>query len=71
LLLTEPVDVRSPHPVRITITVSQSFYDYLGQRSQEEGRSMSNLAAFILESTADEATLLRGQVPNRQRDKTL
>ena len=65
------MDVRTPHPVRITITVSQSVYDYLGQRSQEEGRSMSNLAAFILESTAEEATLLLGQVSNRQRDKTL
>ena len=65
------MDVRTPHPVRITITVSQSVYDYLGQRSQEEGRSMSNLAAFILENTAQEATLLRGQVPNRQRDTPL
>jgi len=39
------------HPVRITITVSHALYDYLGQRSQQEGRSMSNLAAFILEHT--------------------
>jgi len=65
------VDVRTPHPVRITITVSQSVYDYLGQLSQEEGRSLSNLAAFILENTAQEATLLRGQVPSRQRDTPL
>ena len=47
------MDVRTPHPVRITITVSESVYDYLGQRSQEEGRSMSNLATFILENTAE------------------
>ena len=65
------MDVRTPHPVRITITVSQSVYDYLGQRSQEEGRSLSNLAAFLLENPAQEATLLRGQVPNRQRDTPL
>jgi len=65
------VDVRTPHPVRITITVSQSVYDYLGQRSQEEGRSLSNLAAFILENTAQEGTLLRGQVPSRQSDTPL
>ena len=65
------MDVRTPHPVRITITVSQSVYDYLGQRSHQEGRSLSNLAAFLLENTAQEATLLRGQVPNRQRDTPL
>ena len=63
------MDVRTPHPVRITITVSQSVYDYLGQRSQEEGRSMSNLAAFILENTAQEESLTNRQVPSRQRDR--
>jgi len=63
------MDVRTPHPVRITITVSQSVYDYLGQRSHQEGRSMSNLAAFILENTAQEASLTNRQVPSRQRDK--
>ena len=65
------MDVRSPHPVRITITVSQSVYDYLGQRSHQEGRSLSNLAAFLLENTAEEASLKRGQVPSRQRDTPL
>jgi hypothetical protein len=57
------------HPMRITITVSHALYDYLGQRSHQEGRSMSNLAAFILENTVEEAPLTRGQVPSRQRDK--
>jgi hypothetical protein len=57
------------HPMRITITVSHALYDYLGQRSQEEGRSMSNLAAFILENTVEEAPLTRGQVASWQRDK--
>ena len=65
------MDVRSPHPVRITSTVSQSVYDYLGQRSQQEGRSMSNLAAFLLENTPEMASLTRGQVPSRQRDTPL
>ena len=65
------MDVRTPHPVRITITVSQSVYDYLGQRSQDEGRSMSNLAAFILENTVEEAPLTRGQVPSRESDTPL
>jgi len=56
------MDVRSPHPVRITITVSHALYDYLGQRSQEEGRSLSNLAAFLLEDTVEEASL-RNRTP--------
>jgi len=65
------VDVRTPHPVRITITVSQSVYDYLGQRSHQEGRSMSNLVAFLLENTVEEVPLTRGQVASRQRDTPL
>ena len=65
------MDVRTPHPVRITITVNQSVYDYLGRRSQEEGRSMSNLAAFLLENTAEEASFTQQQVPSRQRDTPL
>jgi hypothetical protein len=63
------MDVRTPHPVRTTSTVSHALYAYLGQRSHQEGRSMSNLAAFLLENTAEEASLTRGQVPSRQRDK--
>lgn len=51
------MDFLTRHPVRITITVSHALYDYLGQRSQEEGRSMSNLAAFLLEITAHERRL--------------
>ena len=61
--------IRSRQPVRITITVSHALYNYLGQRSHEEGRSMSNLAAFILENTAEKASLTNRQVPSRQRDK--
>ena len=57
------MDVRTPHPVRITITASQSVYDYLGQRSQEEGRSLSNLAAFLLEDTVEEASLRNRTTP--------
>ena len=36
-------------PQRLTITVPQSVYDQLGEISFREGRSMSNLAAFLLE----------------------
>lgn len=37
-------------PRRITITVSWSLYEALIRRSDFEGRSLSNLAAFLLES---------------------
>ncbi len=38
-------------PVRVTITVCYSTYAELEQRSTEEGRSISNLAAYLLESS--------------------
>jgi hypothetical protein len=41
-------------PTRISITVSFRTYSYLVERSQREGRSMSNLASFLLESTSEE-----------------
>jgi hypothetical protein len=37
-------------PVRITITVPYSTHLALEDRSDEEGRSLSNLAAYILEN---------------------
>jgi hypothetical protein len=42
------------HPIpkstkRITITIPFSTFAYLTKRSAEEGRSLSNLAAYILE----------------------
>jgi hypothetical protein len=39
-------------PVRITITVSAALFERLQTRSDEEGRSLSNLAAFLLERVA-------------------
>jgi len=36
-------------PKRITITIPFSTFAYLIKRSAEEGRSLSNLAAYILE----------------------
>lgn len=38
-------------PQRITITLPYATYDQLVQRSDQEGRSLSNLAAFLLESS--------------------
>lgn len=37
-------------PRRITITVADSTFAYLVDRSTAEGRSLSNLCAFLLES---------------------
>lgn len=38
-------------PKRISITVSYRAHQRLLDRSDQEGRSLSNLAAFLLEST--------------------
>ena len=43
-------------PKRITITVSYITYQRLIHQSDEEGRSLSNLAAFILESSTASST---------------
>lgn len=42
-----PTHLRSPR--RITITVNWGTYIALTQRSDEQGRSVSNLAAHLLE----------------------
>jgi hypothetical protein len=36
-------------PTRISITLPDCIYQHLLSRSDEEGRSLSNLAAFLLE----------------------
>mgnify|MGYP000281769051 CR=1 FL=1 len=47
----ERTDLAVKSPKRISITIPHNAYEHLAQRSNEEGRSMSNLAAFILEAT--------------------
>jgi len=37
-------------PMRISITVPYGAYQRLIERSDQEGRSLSNLAAFLLET---------------------
>ena len=37
-------------PQRITITISWALHQWLLDRSDQEGRSLSNLAAHLLES---------------------
>lgn len=38
-------------PQRLSVTVSHHLYELLQNRSDDEGRSMSNLAAFLLEQS--------------------
>jgi hypothetical protein len=39
-------------PVRITITVSHALHEILLSTSDSQGRSLSNLAAYLLETAA-------------------
>jgi hypothetical protein len=45
------VQLISRHPQRISITISWALQQHLIQRSDYEGRSLSNLAAHILETS--------------------
>ena len=51
---------RHPHgfksPQRITITIPYNTYEHLMKRSNEEGRSLSNLAAYLLETAIGKQT---------------
>ncbi|MFN6353059.1 MAG: ribbon-helix-helix domain-containing protein [Cyanobacteriota bacterium] len=38
-------------PVRVTITLPHNTYLHLKNRSDEEGRSLSNLAAYLIETS--------------------
>lgn len=53
------IRVMTATPRRISVTIPRCTYKALLQRSNDDGRSISNLAAFILESWLD------GVVPPR------
>jgi hypothetical protein len=38
-------------PVRVTITIPYNAYQSLIERSNQQGRSLSNLAAYLLETS--------------------
>jgi uncharacterized protein (DUF1778 family) len=42
-------------PLRISATISGALYELLQARAAAEGRSVSNLASFLLESACDSA----------------
>ena len=54
------VQFRSPR--RISITVSYATYERLLERCDAEGRSLSNLAAYLLETSTDEVKNLMKRV---------
>lgn len=45
------------HPQRICITLPHHVFEALLQRSAEEGRSMSNLSAYLLELSLQHDTV--------------
>ena len=51
-------DNRFAHPQRISITLAQHVFDGLVTRSQRQGRSLSNLSAYLLETALNESAPL-------------
>jgi len=46
---------RQPLPTRVTITMARSTFMDLRDRADREGRSTSNLCAFLLEQAMEQA----------------
>ena len=46
-------DIAFKSPKRISITIPHNAYEHLLKRSDYEGRSLSNLAAFLLEAAIE------------------
>jgi hypothetical protein len=63
-------------PKRITITVPDQIYRTLEERSMREGRSISNLAAYLLERAVasekqSEQTITEGRVRCRLQSRQI
>lgn len=54
-------------PRRLTITIPHGIYRELIERSDEQGRSLSNLAAYLLESALVTDQAMPMEDPRRQR----
>ena len=52
--MTANLSLLSRRPQRLTITVSHSVAQYLIKQSNDQGRSISNLAAYLLERALTE-----------------
>lgn len=47
--MTSPIPTSMRGPVRISTTLHRALYETLSTRARQEGRSMSNLIAYLLE----------------------
>ena len=56
--MNERMRVMQRQPRRISITLSYQVHEALLSRSEEEGRSLSNLCAFLLEEALRDASRL-------------
>lgn len=56
--MNDRMRVMQRQPRRISITLSYQVHEALLSRSEEEGRSLSNLCAFLLEEALRDATRL-------------
>ena len=54
--MNERIRVMQRQPRRISITLSYHVHEALLTRSEEEGRSVSNLCAFLLEDALRESS---------------
>lgn len=53
---SQPMPHRQPVPVRVSITMPYRVFHALTARADQEGRSTSNLGAFLLEQALAEPT---------------
>lgn len=51
--LSDRVAAAKRRPVRITITIPNHVFKEISDRSSYQGRSLSNLAAFLLEESLE------------------
>lgn len=56
LMKQPPLTFISRTPKRLSITISDKAFQQISQLSYLEGRSMSNLAAYLLEQALEERT---------------
>jgi hypothetical protein len=56
--MNDRIRVMQRQPRRISITLSYQVHEALLSRSEEEGRSLSNLCAFLLEEALRDASRL-------------
>ncbi len=69
--MNDRIRVLQRQPRRISITLSYQVHEALLTRSEEEGRSLSNLCAYLLEEALRDASRLLVEAPPRHRPAAL